>query len=295
MVTQASSELSNRLNQLLLDDLSDRFSALKGQESTYSSDDYIARIAKESCDDSKKLVDAKCRQTMAAWAYKILGFCKASPDTCSAVMSNLDRFLSTERGIFALKDRRWFQLAVMCSLHLAIKIHDSERLEMSAILQLGRGSFTADEVVLMEEEILYALDWRVCPPTPYAYLEVLIELVPETPTKQILFNNARKQIHKSVPHYRFSTASQSLLAIAAMLNAIDDLRVFPVEVEGAFIGNVALVTGLSCSDVNILKLKMDLRKLTSSNTSLKKKMSTANQPNNIANEPDSPVSVRQII
>jgi len=293
MVPHTSRELSDGLDHFSREDLSERFSALRRQESTYTSDDYLASIAKESCEDSKKLVDAKCRQTMATWAYKILGFCKANPDTCSAAMSNLDRFLSTERGNFALKDRRWFQLAVMCSLQLAIKIHDSEKLEMSAILQLGRGSFTADEVVLMEEEILSALGWRICPPTPYAYLEVLIELVPSTPTKQLLFNNARKQIHRSIAQYRFSTASQSLLAIAAMLNAIDDLRVFPVEVEGAFIGNVALVTGLSCSDANILRLKMDLRK--SSNTMPKKKMSSGNQSNSIQNEPDSPVSVRQTI
>jgi len=272
--------------------------ALSKQESAYVSDDYIANINEDKCQDGKKIVDVKCRQTMATWCYKILGFCKASPDTCSAAMSNLDRFLSTERGNFALYDRQWFQLAVMCSLQLAIKLHDSERLEMDALLQLGRGSFTADEVVMMEEEILYALSWRLCPPTAYVFLELLIELVPTTPTKQFLYNNANMQIHKSVPNYAFSTASPSLLACAALLNAIDDIRSLPIEIEGEFICNVANITGISCSDAKILTLKMDLRKLISRPVTKKQFSSRSvihQQSNNIQKEPDSPVSVRQEI
>lgn len=285
------------LDQISLDHLSDRFSALNKQESAYVSDDYIANINEDECQDGKKVVDVKCRQTMTTWCYKILDFCKASPDTCGAAMSNLDRFLSTERGNFALYDRRWFQLAVMCSLQLAIKIHDSGKLEMGAMLQLGRGSFTADEVLMMEEEILYALAWRICPPTPYIFLELLIELVPSTPTKQCLYNNAKKQIYKAVPQYEFSTVSQSLVACAALLNAMDDIRSLPIEIEGAFISNLATITGISCSDARILTLKMDLRRV-NSRSAIKKQTSNRSSmrpAGNIQKLLDSPVSVRQEI
>merc|ERR1712129_181295 len=115
---------------------------------------------------------------MTNWCYKILDFCTCSHEIGCVALSHVDRFLSTEMGNFVLYDRRWFQLAVMCALQISIKIHESGKLDMAALIQLGRNAFNEDEIRGMEEEIVFALRWRLCPPTPFVFLEALMELFP---------------------------------------------------------------------------------------------------------------------
>lgn len=66
---------------------------------------------------------------MINWCYQVLNYCDASQETDNMAISHVDRFLSSKNGSFVLNDKSRFQLAVMSSLLLAIKIHESSKLD----------------------------------------------------------------------------------------------------------------------------------------------------------------------
>ena len=287
-------------DQLCIEDLTDRFIVLFKQESSYDADNYLNNIREECREEGKKVVDEKCRSTMANWCYKILDFCSCSHEVASVAMSHVDRFLSTEMGNFVIYDRRWFQLAVMCALQISIKTHESGKLDMSALIQLGRGAFSEDEIIGMEEEIAFALRWRLCPPTPFVFMENLMELFPSklpNAMKNVLQKFVKKQIFLTVPKYSFIKDKPSHIAFAAILNSMDEIKLFPADSRKAFIQNAKSIAGLSYNDSNILQVRSNIYELMA--TKPEKKKTNKNIRSNTTSRDylnqnqDSPVCVRQ--
>merc|ERR1711862_743370 len=205
-----------------IEDLSDRFVALSRQERFYQSVDYL-KLRKDTC----LAVDEHCRFIMTNWCYQVLDYCDASQETGSMAISYVDRFLSSKKGSFVLNDKSHFQLAVMSSLLLAIKIHESSKLETDTLSKLSRGLFSSEDINAMEQSILSALSWRLCPATPYAFLEFFLDLLPPLlpiPTKLSIMKSSQKQITLASTYYSFTMEKASSIAFAALLNAMDENR-----------------------------------------------------------------------
>ena len=81
-------------------------------------------------------------------------------EVVAVALSYLDRYLAT-RAV----NRRIFQLAAMTALYLAIKLYEPGKLRLASLIELSRGYFLAEHIVIMEDSILQSLGWHVHPPT----------------------------------------------------------------------------------------------------------------------------------
>jgi Cyclin, N-terminal domain len=89
-------------------------------------------------------------------------------------------------------DSRTFQLASMTCLYIAIKVsaEGTEETEdeicrrkafrLNTFCDLSRGLFTARDMILMEQDILTTLAWRVNPPASMTFVPYLLLLLPPT-------------------------------------------------------------------------------------------------------------------
>merc|ERR1712129_183169 len=155
-------------------------------------------------------------------------------ETGSIAISYVDKFLCSKQGSFVLSDKNYFQLAVMCSVHLAIKMHEPLRIESDTLSQLSKGLFSIEDISLMEKAILSALSWRLCPATPCVFAEFFLDLLPSSlsqSTKSSLMKILQKQIHLASPHYCFCQKKPSTIAFASLLNAMSEVRCTSEDVK----------------------------------------------------------------
>jgi len=244
---------------MVVQDLSDRFKVLSHQETFYQCKDYL-KLRKDAT--LKQSVDETCRYTMANWCYQVLDYCNASEETGSVAMSYVDRFLSTKQGSFVLNDKKWFQLLVMSSLQLAIKVQESKKLEIDILADLSRGMFSVEDINLMEKALLSALSWRLCSATPYVFLDLFLELLPTSisnSTKLSLRKLSKKQIYLTLPHYTFALQKSSAIACAALLNSMDEFRCSLEDIK-VFRSHLNCV-GFKYSDGICLSLRKDVQAL----------------------------------
>merc|ERR1712157_327405 len=123
-------------------------------------------------------------------------------------------------------------------MYTAMKLQEYIVMDISSLVELGKGEYTADEFRNMEQEILLALKWKMNEPTPLAFVRCYLQLY-----KQILrlqsggrndhktSNTSSKQIKMIMSHAKYQTeiavAEISLfgyrpseVALAAITNSI---------------------------------------------------------------------------
>ena len=139
----------------------------------------------------------------------------------SMAMSYVDRVLS----ICLCPDRRTFKLISSASIHLAIKIHSPwQWKEICPLLpDLSRGDFDNARIVRMENEITHWLNWYLNQSTPQCMAVYILSLLKDIPHSvlQNITDMALFLIEVSVCDYDFVTVKNSVIAIAALLNATE--------------------------------------------------------------------------
>ena len=153
-------------------DLPERFAALKHQEDNiYEYPDYLSLTFKEeqakksSPDDESKSdilstelesssssssgVNEIWREKICEWSYQVVDHFDFSRETVNVSLSYLDRFLASRPA-----NKKFFQLAAMTSLYIAVKLYEPGILTPASFVELSRGFFTEDHVTAMEESIL---------------------------------------------------------------------------------------------------------------------------------------------
>lgn len=246
-----------------LEDLEDRFNALFDQEDKYACSDYLHEVV--SANNFEIVVDENCRKIMANWCHRITSYCKFSADITCIAMRLIDRLLSTSNGKSILYDKRAFQLATVCCLHITIKLHETRTFDMTSLSKLCRGFYDDDEFTRMEHAILSSLKWNLCPPTPYAFLELFLDLLPPSSStnallcqpKSSLLELVNKQIIVAVQDYNFVAVNPSLIAISSLLNALDYVK-YPSHLQASFLHNIHVVTELDCTNHFVTNLKQYL-------------------------------------
>ena len=139
----------------------------------------------------------------------------------SMAMSYVDRVLS----ICLCPDRRTFKLISSASIHLAIKIHSPwQWKEICPLLpDLSRGDFDNARIVRMENEITHWLNWYLNQSTSQCMAVYILSLLKDIPHSvlQNITDMALFLIEVSVCDYDFVTVKNSVIAIAALLNATE--------------------------------------------------------------------------
>lgn len=168
-------------------------------------------------------------------------------------MSYLDRYLATLEGRAALTDRKFYQLAAMTSLYMAIKIHEHLEMETSLLADLSRGVYSDLQIAYMELEILNALEWRLAGPTPLAFVQHFVALLTgiEDRVKAAIMDYACYQTELAVSSLDLVPRLPSEIALAAILNAMEgiDRCLLPLRKQGAFIRSMERVSGLYVEQV----------------------------------------------
>jgi hypothetical protein len=216
------------IHNMSTEDIASTLAIMRMQEASYRSDDYLARRPKSVKHPRVGFtspVDAACRFKMVEWCFQIADFCKFSREAVAIGMSYLDRYLSTDSGLRALDDRKFFQLASMTCLYTAIKIHEPEAMQPRILVRLSKGTYTEEEITDMELEILNAIQWRMNPPTSLCFLNNFLALLPEnamsTSDRDTVYELAKFQTELAVHEYSLVTVDASTVAFAAMMNALE--------------------------------------------------------------------------
>lgn len=210
-----------------LEDAVPRMKVLLAQSRDYICRDYLGRrrqrLDEESDDsisltDSDDYIDTLCREKMCEWSYRVCEHFHTNREIVAISYSFLDRFVDR-----CSCDRTAFKLAAMTTLYMATKIYNSKQISIASLADLSRGEFEMAHISEMERIILETLEWRLSPPTAHA---ILLELQHVFPMEDIensdrVYARAAFFVELSVYDYTFATEDCSLIAAAALLNAVE--------------------------------------------------------------------------
>mmetsp|Transcript_25838 Transcript_25838/g.44134 ORF Transcript_25838/g.44134 Transcript_25838/m.44134 type:complete len:327 (-) Transcript_25838:145-1125(-) len=226
-----------------------------------------ARSCSSDTDSSGAIVSASSRINQAwrkricEWCFQVVDHFEFEREVVSIAMSYFDRFVATHAV-----NRRIIQLVAITALHLAIKLFEPKKLQITCLIELSRGYFTSEHIIAMESSMLQSLQWHVHPPTPFAFCSDLLRLVSEDihpNTRYDLEEMARFLTELSVCDYWFVTRNPSSIALAAIISAIElqGSRIDNLKYEVDFLHRVADIGIDITKDEEVTECYNRLRKL----------------------------------
>ena len=120
-----------------------------------------------------------------------------------------------------------FQLVGMTSLYLAIKIFRTQGrcAAIASFVKLSKALFTESDFLHTEKSILDTLQWRMHPPSPQNYLELLIIFLPSNScgryTRRALVERIKFLLELSVTVQYFHRKKPSCIAVAAFIEVME--------------------------------------------------------------------------
>jgi len=175
---------------------------LQQEESgTYNCTDYISFLENSNVNDLHRAtdesiqIDVDCRNKMTQWCFQVIDFAQFKRSTVSIAMSYLDRFLSSHETSVdakrALSCRKYYQLACMTCLYMAIKMNEKSHSSSSSnksrsyseffingrvFSDLSRNAYNTNDIMNMERKVLNTLQWRLNGPTSLEFLRYLLQV-----------------------------------------------------------------------------------------------------------------------
>jgi hypothetical protein len=212
-------------------DIYDCISTMLIQEKLYLCCDYL-NIKQASHHrmhfDRSDPIDETCRAKMTEWCFHVVDCTNLRRETVSIAMGYLDRFLcsSSPRAEQARRDRKEYQLAAMTSLYIAVKIYEPLEMDAGLVSRLSRGLHSAAEITALEHEMLVALGWRMCDPSPHQICNYLLELLPDEAinVKPTLYDFCHFQAELATGDYAYVPLRRSVVAVASVLNALEGIN-----------------------------------------------------------------------
>lgn len=179
-----------------------------------------------SC-SSYEVVTIQTRNVLCDWANKIIDFCTLDRETVEIAFSYVDRFVSTDFGCDILQQSDKFQLLVVTSLYVAIKVHETVAISTSQFEKISRNTFTAKDVESMERILLEGLNWHLHPPTSLCFVRLFLDMIPtksiDQDTRDTAFILAKLQTELSTRDCALVSARASTVAFASLMNAFEAL------------------------------------------------------------------------
>jgi len=185
---------------------------------------------------SSSTLNKHWREKICEWAYQVVDHFDLNREVVGVAMNHLDRYLGSYEGIV---DKNLFQLLAMTCLYIAIKLNEYKHLlipgsksSMDTILQLSRGFFTLEEMEKMEYEVLQRLQWYVHPPTSQIFMKHFLFFL--SVEENELHDLAQFMIELSVMDYYFVSYRPSEIALAALLNSMEKLKIHTSTIQFPF-------------------------------------------------------------
>jgi len=169
-------------------------------------------------------IDETCRTSMVVYLQKIGKALKLSPETVWQSIS-FDRYLSSGKGKSndALQDKYKFQLVAISSFYIAVKLYEQVELSVGTLAKLCKGYYAESDIIDSEEDILFALDFRLTTPTPMEFIRHYIHLLPsETIDKKNLLKECEKRVEYTSTDIYFTFCKPSCVGASIFTSILLD-------------------------------------------------------------------------
>ena len=161
----------------------------------------------------------------------IVDGCEISRDVALSTIEISDRFLSRSRHSHRAKvlaDRKLYQLMVLASFYIVVKISERALLSSESIAGLSHGVYTKQDIEEMELLILTTLKWNVNGPTSTQLALYTLSIIYQTTTTRLddsfwsaLLEEVNYQCEFSIRHYDLAISRPSTIALATIVGALD--------------------------------------------------------------------------
>lgn len=204
---------------------------MQKEQEVYSSCDYLHLHHLSLPEVTGILLTGSDRLKIVDWCYGVIDQCKFDRETVAIAMDMVDRFLSKPSPVAhdALQDRNLFHLIAIGALYIAIKTNEKLTIGSDFFAHMSSGTHSVEEIELMEMIILNGLSWRICAPTSVQMAHCIFSLLlphVDIRVKQwgFILDEVRFLTEHAVRDYYLSTLRQSTVAMAAILNALDQVN-----------------------------------------------------------------------
>jgi len=128
--------------------------------------------------DQSTRIDGKCRRIIVAWFKQIASYYNFRDCTVAVAVNILDRFVAehSEELLASKTAKAKFRLVSLVCLYTAVKSHEQVVLDSKSISKLSQGLFSPQKIEKMELRIITTLDWRINPPTAFAFADMYLKL-----------------------------------------------------------------------------------------------------------------------
>lgn len=211
----------------------------------------------------------------------ICDLCHLSRNVVPITFSYVDRLLSDTtsdkqetNALHVLRDRGKYQLLVIVSFYIAVKINEQKVLSPDILELLSRGRYTVHDIENEEQRILGALDWRLFGPNAFHFVNHFLAMIsPAHPTIAANGNTppaideiakrALSQVEASLAEQSFLDYKYSNVALAALRNAIDDVGYIycPLQVWAANLEVCDILVSVGAYSEEVESIKIHLREI----------------------------------
>lgn len=192
----------------------------------YQVTDYLENGDSSLCSGSVD-VAVSHRETMVNWCYRVADHCDVDGGIVSVVVNYVDRFTMT-RPTEVLHDRIDYKLLFVGAFYTACKIH--AEMAIDSVTMAKMCDFSAQDIEAMEVQLIQALDWKLNPPTPLAFVHELLDLLPITDRlRETMVDIAQARIECTVEDYSFVCIKPSTIAYLSIVHALESLQVASID------------------------------------------------------------------
>jgi len=190
--------------------------------------DYLCESLRPTVDGS--FVTHHHRAEIVDWMYNIVDDYGIDCEIVIMAMGIVDRFLSKPSSIThgALRDRHQFELVANAALSICIKTGKEEMPDNDFLAGVSRGIYSVPEIEDMESNIRQILSSGINAPTSIQIAKYFLSLAlpgvnPEESRWNYFLDDVSFQLEYAVGDYFFTTQWPGTVAMAAILNTLDEL------------------------------------------------------------------------
>jgi len=246
-----------------------RLAAMLNQEksSCYSTcGDYFSVLeSRNHLDDStaenqqkqdKDVINESWREKICEWLYDIVDHFGYSREIVYTTLNIFDRYLFIYSHNSKPVTSKLVQLIAVSALNLTLKVQNSKLDHLPILLELSQNSFSAEHVTATERSILHNLSWKISPPTPFAFLQHFLKLMPKDDNVTGLLlttleSSAQFLVELSVCDYYFVGIRPSSIALASLLSTIDSIlpsEVLAMRTKTLLLNEISNIADVSYSE-----------------------------------------------
>ncbi|CAJ1945982.1 unnamed protein product [Cylindrotheca closterium] len=214
------------------------------EQTSYRYESYFpSNLSPQEVDQQHRL-NVSWREKICQWSYNVVDHFDLPREVVAVSLSLFDRYLATRHnqctGNMAL-------LTSLTTLHISIKIHSEKTVKLSTLASLSRGQFGPSDIEQMEWKIFEALDWKLHPPSLFAFISHFLMVFPSEVSHSVrkeLFEVAIYIAELSVCDSSYVRYPWSTVAMACILNVMEDLSYIrlPLAARQAFWNEITTKT-----------------------------------------------------